>query len=219
MTDIKICGIRDYDSALVAKQHGASYLGFVFHEASPRYIEPTEVSKIIKSLKHCSTGSSKYVGLFVDKSVKEVISIGHECDLDIIQLSGSEPPEFCDMIPFPVFKVIHVKPSDLLKDIEQAMDIYLNHVTEVILDNGGTSLQGGTGQAFNWNIAKQLSEKGHNFILAGGINITNIAQAIKDVNPMCLDISSGVETEGVKDHNKIMELLNLTKSVQKQYED
>ncbi len=123
------------------------------------------------------------------------------------------------MIPFPVFKVIHVKPSDLLKDIEQAMDIYLNHVTEVILDNGGTSLQGGTGQAFNWNIAKQLSEKGHNFILAGGINITNIAQAIKDVNPMCLDISSGVETEGVKDHNKIMELLNLTKSVQKQYED
>ena len=95
------------------------------------------------------------------------------------------------------------------------MDLYFNHVDEIMLDNGGTVLKGGTGKTFNWDIAKQLSQKGHKFLLAGGLNISNISEAILSLNPIGLDISSGVETQGIKDHDKIITLLNLTHSLQK----
>ena len=215
MTDIKICGIRDYESGLVAQKHGANYLGFVFHKPSPRYIDPSQASDIIKKLRKNIQSPTKYVGLIVNKDINEVLDISQACNLDIIQLSGEESPDYCSAISLPVFKVIHIAPLDTIGDIERKMDLYFNHVDKIMLDNGGTVLKGGTGKTFNWDIAKQLSQKGHKFLLAGGLNISNISEAILSLNPIGLDISSGVETQGIKDHDKIITLLNLTHSLQK----
>tara|TARA_A100001037_G_scaffold301728_1_gene331875 strand:- start:16757 stop:17398 length:642 start_codon:yes stop_codon:yes gene_type:complete len=212
MTDIKICGIKNYKSALTAQQHGAAYIGFVFHKPSSRYIDPESASHIIKTLKKESQKSPTYVGLFVDSDLETISATGQLCDLDAVQLCGSETPEFCDSVPFPVFKVIHIKPSHKLADIEELIDIYLNHVDKLILDNGATNLSGGTGEKFDWRIAKQLADQGHYFMLAGGLNIDNLREAIQTINPIAIDISSGVETDGIKDPDKIINVLHLAQS-------
>ena len=197
MIDIKICGIKDYKAALIAQNNGATHIGFVFHKPSKRYIDPKAAARIIKNLRSVSNGYIKYVGLFVNKSIENITYTADLCNLDIIQLCGEEKPSFCDALALPVFKVIHVQPTHKLEDIEQMIDIYLNHVNKIILDKGMVGLRGGTGETFDWNIAEQLSSKGHDFMLAGGLNITNIRQAIRTINPSAVDISSGVETDGM----------------------
>jgi phosphoribosylanthranilate isomerase len=211
MTYSKICGIKNLDSALTVQNHGADYIGFVFHKESKRYINPNEAHIIITKLKQHPSSLIKCVGLFVNSTAHAIDKIVEQCDLDILQLCGDESPEFCSGLAIPVLKVIHVSPRSRVQDLVIQFELYKNHVNNIILDNGNPSERGGTGKSFDWSIASELSAKGYKFFLAGGLNYENIEKAISSIHPYGIDISSGVETDGVKDTTKITNVLKLIK--------
>jgi phosphoribosylanthranilate isomerase len=194
MFKIKICGITNIEDALAAVEYGADALGFVFYSKSPRSVTAATAKKIISSI----PPAVKAVGVFVDKEKKELEQIASFAGLDIVQLHGSEPPEYCDM-EREIIKAIRVNDlSDLAP---------LNHYSSVstfLLDTYSPAEIGGTGQIFNWEIAVEAKKFGR-IILAGGLTPENIEEAIKRVHPYGVDVSSGVEgnEKGKKDHKKL----------------
>ncbi len=194
MFKIKICGITNLEDANAAVSYGADALGFVFYPESPRVVTPETARNIISSLPQSITT----VGVFVDENKAKVEDAASYTGLDIIQLHGSESPEYCDFSR-KIIKAFKIKePSDL-----EALNAY-NFVSAFLLDTYSPNEIGGTGQTFNWEIAVEARKYGK-IILAGGLNPKNIAEAIKFVQPYGVDVSSGVEGEekGKKDHKKL----------------
>ena len=193
MFKIKICGITNLEDANTAVSFGADALGFVFYSKSPRVITPETAKNIISSLPQSITT----VGVFVDENKAKVEEIASYTGLDIIQLHGSEPPEYCNFGK-KIIKAIRVKE---LSDLKQLSD-YI--VSAFLLDTYSPNEIGGTGQTFNWEIAVEAKKYGK-IILAGGLNPDNIEEAIKFVQPYGVDVSSGVEgsEKGKKDHKKL----------------
>jgi phosphoribosylanthranilate isomerase len=208
MTRIKICGITNYDDALAAINYGADALGFVFYNKSPRAIIPDEAKKIISSLPPFVTT----IGVFVDKPKKELEEIASYTGVDIIQLHGSEPPEFCDFGK-KVIKAIRVKE---LSDLEP-LNRYKN-ISAFLLDTYSKDVIGGTGQIFNWEIAVEAKKFGR-IILAGGLTPENIEEAVKLVQPYAVDVASGVEgrKKGIKDHTKLKLFIERAKNASLKY--
>jgi phosphoribosylanthranilate isomerase len=149
----------------------------------------------------------KLVGLFAGQPLDEVIRTASECGLDLVQLCGDESLDYCRRVPVPVIKVLHVPdnpghdpdPNPLAEQVRQYRDA--GHL--VTLDRQVDGLPGGTGQAFDWSIAAEVSRRGGSFLLAGGLTPDNVGQAIDEVRPWGVDVSSGVETAGAKDPEKI----------------
>jgi phosphoribosylanthranilate isomerase len=194
MLRIKICGITNLDDAMAAIEYGADALGFVFYSRSPRSIKPDKAREIISLLPPFITT----VGVFVDEEVSETNGIANYTGIDIIQLHGSEPPEYCESLDKRVIKAIRVKE---LTDLEP-----LKHyrVSAFLLDTYTPDAIGGTGLIFNWEIAIEAKRFGR-IILAGGLNPENIGDAVRMVQPYGVDVASGVEGEekGKKDHEKL----------------
>jgi phosphoribosylanthranilate isomerase len=192
MLKVKICGITNIEDALGAAGCGADALGFVFYEKSPRHIRPEDASPIIRSLPPFITT----VGVFVDVGPGEVDEIMDRTGLDIAQFHGDEPPGAC-RIKKRAVKALRVKgPGDIerLKDYE---------VSAFLLDAYVPDVPGGTGVAFNWDIAREAKKYGR-IILAGGLTPENVEEAVRHVRPYGVDVSSGVEMEkGRKDHERL----------------
>ena len=208
MTRIKICGITNSDDAFAAINYGADALGFVFYSNSPRAIIPDEAKKIISSLPpFVST-----VGVFVDKSKREIEKIASYTGVDVIQLHGSEPPEYCNLGK-KVIKAIRVKE---LSDLEP-LNRYKN-ISAFLLDTYSQDVIGGTGQIFNWEITVEAKKLGR-IILAGGLTPDNIEEAIKLVQPYGVDVASGVEgrKKGTKDHKKLRLFIERAKNASLKY--
>ena len=201
MTKVKICGITNYDDALVAVEAGADALGFVFYTKSPRAISPERALRIIEQLPPLV----QVVGLFVDESLATVNRIADLCGLDIVQLHGNESPEFCAGVKRRVLKALRVKDAYSLT----GMPSY--HVAGFLLDTWSPGQPGGTGKSFNWNIVKHACEQ-HRIVLAGGLTLENIQDAIRQVHPYGVDISSGVErAPGLKDPEKVRSFIKKAK--------
>jgi len=188
---VKICGITRVEDAKASLDLGADAIGFVFYPKSPRYIEPTKAKDIVSYVSPFITS----VGVFVNESLENIISIANTCKLDVIQLHGDEQQDIIDKIPRKIVKAIRIKDETDL----QRFNLY-SDVDAFLLDTFVENKLGGTGQVFDWKIAEKAKSKGK-IILSGGLNPDNIAEAISKVKPYGVDVSSGIELmPGKKDY-------------------
>ena len=201
MIPVKICGITNLEDARVAVSCGASALGFIFYDKSPRYISPETAGLIAADLK----GHVSFVGVFIDETLEHVHSIADIVGLNFIQLHGNESSQYCHKVQFPVIKVFKVAPQFDVGIINNY------NVHAFLFDNYEKGRQGGTGKAFNWDVIIDLPLD-KPIILSGGLSIDNIKRGINSVCPSAVDVNSGVELNpGVKDGKKMKVLFNIIK--------
>lgn len=202
MTRVKICGITDPEDALAAVAAGVDALGFVFYRESPRHIFPEEAARIIAQL----PPFVQAVGLFVNEKPATVNEIADLCRLDLVQLHGDEPADYCPLIRRRVLKAFRVRSLTCL----EPMAAY--HTAGFLLDAYSPSCYGGSGTTFNWEIARETVNRHQRIVLAGGLTPDNVAAAVRQVRPWGVDVSSGVESSpGKKDHQKVREFIRAAK--------
>lgn len=194
-TRIKICGIRDEDSALAAAEAGADAVGFMFVKSSPRYIDPEDAWGIACYLPPFITK----VGVFANAKPDDYESVREICPFDYGQLHGNEAePTVRDCGP-EVIKAVRFDPATIETELRRWSRI--DEIDAILID--GSS--GGEGVALDWQaLADVAGACDHPLILAGGLTPENVGEAIRIVQPWAVDVSSGVESEkGVKDHSLI----------------
>ena len=198
----KICGITRAEDARVAIEHGAHALGFVFAASSPRALSRDQAAVLVRSL---PPFVSK-VGLFVDASCEEVLDFVTRVGLDTVQLHGDETPGICAQVQqvVPVVKAFRVRGPETVVQ----MQAYRGCASAFLLDAYVPGRHGGTGARFDWGLAVEAKSVGVPIILAGGLDPTNVTEAISVVQPFAVDVSSGVESApGLKDPGKIRAFL------------
>ena len=211
MTKVKICGIRTLEDALVASEAGADFIGLVFVPGRPRRLAIDEARVIVDGLRASGDHVPQVVGLFADQPLDVVSDTIRACRLDRAQLCGNESLDYCRQTEAGVIKVLHVpggKPEEpVIADLADRISAYRGAGHLVTLDRLVAGIPGGTGERFDWAIAEELSRRGHSFLLAGGLLPENVAQAVAMVKPWGVDVSSGVETDGGKDPDKIRDFV------------
>jgi phosphoribosylanthranilate isomerase len=212
MTRIKICGLRKTDDALVAIDSGADFIGFVFIEGVRRQITLKQADVMISDIRRLrTTCPARLVGLFANQPVNHVNDVVKLCDLDLVQLCGRETIRYWSSIDVPVIKQVKVakdqNPTMVELKVHKQVSKIVTHGQYAVLDGLKKGHLGGTGETFNWEIARQLSPK-YDFLLAGGLSPDNVASAITTANPWGVDVSSGIETDGAKDSDKIISFIN-----------
>ena len=216
MTEFKICGLRTLEHAAVAADAGASLLGFVFVEGVRRRVSPEHAREVIQALREMrGAACPRIVGLFANQPLREVNRTIEKCGLDLAQLCGDEPPDYWDNVDAWVVRQVKVDEglgrepaiSDALHQIEEVVKRL--HIT--LLDKRVSGALGGTGHTFDWTIASEIAKR-HPLFLAGGLAPDNVRQAIDTVQPWGVDVSSGVETDGVKDTAKIAAFGNMVRA-------
>ena len=189
-TRIKICGLRSAEQVQLAVTCGADSVGLVFHESSPRYIEPATASEIRAGIPAFVTVTA----LFMDEDESLVERVIETVRPDLLQFHGSETPAFCSLWQRPYIKAVAMG-----EDIDAAA--YASAYPDAsgfLLDSHATGRQGGSGDTFDWSRIPSTFQ--YPLILAGGLNPQNVAQAVSQVRPYAVDVSSGVESSrGVKD--------------------
>lgn len=204
MTRVKICGITGLEDALTAVDAGADALGFVFYQQSPRHIFPEQAARIIEQL----PPFVQMVGLFVNEEAEVVNAVADQCRLDLVQLHGDEPVNYCRRIRRRVLKAFRVRSLTCLDPISDYQ------ASGFLLDTFSPSFYGGTGVSFNWEIAAEAVKRHQRIVLAGGLTPDNVAEAIRQVQPWAVDVSSGVErAPGKKDADKVRRFIRNAKEV------
>lgn len=203
MSKIKICGLtrrRDIDTVNAALP---DYIGFVFAK-SRRQIDEEGAA----TLKGALNPFIKAVGVFVNEDMERIRRLSRLKIIDIIQLHGDEDIEYIkrlkDLVPNEIIKALRIRTS---KDVRSALNLPCDYL---LFDTWHDGLYGGTGAAFDWSIIGDIKRP---YFLAGGINLGNAAEAIKKYNPYSIDISSGVESEGLKDPNKINKIVSIVRNL------
>ena len=199
--EIKICGLKRVEDALMVNEfENIKYVGFVFAN-TPRKITIEKALEIKKNLRP----DIKTVGVFAGQPMEEIIEIMEKADLDVCQLHSGETNEDCCFINKTVWKSISVKD----KESAEIAESYTN-ADGFVLDTFKKNQWGGTGETFDWSAVEDFS-KNHFTILAGGINSTNVNDAIEKVSPNIIDLSSSVEVDGFKNYDKIKEFMESLK--------
>ena len=191
--------IADKETALYVEEAGADFIGFVFAPSSRR-IAPVQAKKIAK---HLSTKIKK-VGVFVDEPIQNIHHIAKLVGLDYIQLHGNEPISVANQINYPIIKAFSIHQVNPSTIPYYPCDYFL-------IDSPGVKYRGGSGNVFNWDVLEELEIDKNKLILAGGLSDANVKEAIKTVQPVGVDVSSGVESDGMKNHFKIQQFLNQAK--------
>ena len=213
MIRVKICGIRDETHALAAVEANADFIGLVFAPSKRRVI-PAEARNIAIAVKK-SSDTTKVVGVFVNAPASDVNKLADFCALDWVQLSGDESWEYCCEIFKPVIKAIRVgqqSSEELCADLSAGSKLLHQQRFIALLDSLVAGEYGGTGESFDWSLAQQVAKR-FPVIIAGGLDPKNVAQVIETVRPWGVDVSSGVETGGVKDIAKIRTFIELVRKV------
>jgi len=203
MTKIKICGLmreQDIDAVNTALP---DYIGFVFARSRRRIDEQKA-----KALKARLNPAIKAVGVFVNEEMKKIIELCNAHVIDLVQLHGDEDEDYIkrlkNRVSNQIIKAVRVKAPE---DVKKAMGFSCDYL---LLDAYHEKEYGGTGKAFDWSVIPDINKP---FFLAGGIHPGNVMQAIGSCNPYCIDVSSGVETDGYKDPEKIMEMVARVRAV------
>lgn len=233
MTRVKICGCRSVEQALVAAEAGADFIGLVFADSrrrvSPedageivralgkplRELEQESPPALFRApsldlrswFEHGATALERLlqrkrpltVGVFAGADPEDVNETVDECGIDLIQLSGGEPWGSCLLANRQVIKVVHVGEEDARSVLAR---LETGSALAVLLDRAAEGLFGGTGSLLNWDVAAAVARE-LPIWLAGGLTPENAAEAVQRVRPWCVDVSSGVETDGIKDAAKI----------------
>jgi len=195
MVRIKICGITNAEDARLAADLGADALGFIFHPASPRRVEPEAAREIIRQLPPLVLS----VGVFVDEEAALVGELAARVGLDWVQLHGRESPGYCRSLGRRVLKGFRIEAASSL----EALAKYRGAVQAFLLDTYKAGEPGGTGETFDWQLARRAQDLGA-IVLAGGLTPANVAQAIEVARPQAVDVASGVEAApGKKDPEKL----------------
>lgn len=203
MVRVKICGITNLRDGRAAIALGADALGFIFAH-SPRRITPEKARRIIRALPPFIT----YVGVFVDEEADKVMGICRYCGLDTVQLHGNEPCDYVDYLKehFRVIKAFRVRDRNDLR----LMEGYKAHA--FLLDSYERGKAGGTGKTFPWGVARDLG-RSRPIIIAGGLNLGNVREAVEIARPFGVDVSSGVELRpGKKDRRLMKRFIEAAKS-------
>ena len=207
MTKVKVCGITSLVDAEKALEFGADALGFNFYPPSPRCIAPEKAHDLLRQLPETSWNVAVFVNEPKER-VREIITYGELANgrqaYSALQFHGEENREYCRGWSMKVIKAFRVKEEKSIKIIEQfPADFYL-------LDSWSPGY-GGSGEAFPWEWLKGL--KTEKLILSGGLNINNVAAAIRRIRPYGIDVCSGVEARpGIKDHAKLKEFILAAKT-------
>jgi phosphoribosylanthranilate isomerase len=201
---VKICGVRTNDEAKAALDCGASFLGFNFWKKSPRYIQPIEAKGIIQRLKPFNPS----IGVFVNEERKNLVDIVNITNIFSVQLHGDESREYCQSLGYlRIIKAFRIGEEFDIGVLKSFYGLKTYYMGSFLLDSKVNGEYGGTGKRFDWRIARE-AEQIAPIILAGGINIENVAEAIDYVRPFAVDVCSGVESEpGKKDLQKLKEFM------------
>ena len=194
---IKICGITNAQDAEAAVTAGADALGFVFYAQSPRCIEPSVAKRIIAQLPPFVLP----VGVFVNHARDAIRDVFDECGLAFAQLHGDETPIFCESLGRPVLRALRLRDRGSLLALAE----YKGRmgVRGFVVDAFSIEAYGGTGQTVDWSLAREVAQAAP-ILLAGGLTPSNVQEAIRQVQPYGVDVSSGVEEgPGQKNHEKI----------------
>ncbi|OGC92931.1 MAG: N-(5'-phosphoribosyl)anthranilate isomerase [candidate division Zixibacteria bacterium RBG_16_53_22] len=195
MVRIKICGITNLEDARLAADLGAQALGFIFYPKNARSVRPEAAQAIIEGLPPFVLS----VGVFVDEEASVVREIAQTIGLDWLQLHGQESPEYCRSLERRVIKAFRIKDQTSLALLPN----YRDAVQAFLLDTYRPGALGGTGETFDWALARRAKEYGP-VILAGGLTPANVIQAIHQAQPEAVDVASGVEAApGQKDPERL----------------
>ena len=204
MTRVKICGITRAAQAVAAAGAGADFIGLVF-APSRRQVDEERARGIAAAVREHIERRPLLVGVFVNAPAAEVNRIAESCGLDRVQLSGDESWGYAEDIDRPVIKAVRVSSGqsgqDVLAELAPGQSM-LQRDALCLLDCHVPGSYGGSGQSFDWKVARQVCQR-LPVILAGGLTPQNVERAIGLARPWAVDVSSGVESEGVKDMSKI----------------
>ena len=202
MTGIKICGLSRPEDIKTANEILPDYIGFMLWQSSKRYVTADRA----RELKALLDKRIKAVGVFVDENVDIVADLANSGVIDIIQLHGSEDDSYISLLRQKTDKkIIKAYKVRSAEDVEAAGK---STADMVLLDSG--SGVGGTGNSFDWSLIRGIKR---DYILAGGLDPDNVADAVRQIRPFAVDVSSGVETDGVKDRQKMIRFAGNVRSV------
>ena len=211
MTKVKICGITEISHARTAIEAGVDLIGVVF-APSPRQVTHEKAQEIAVAVKEHNL---PVVGVFVNMPASTVNAVASDCGLDWVQLSGDESWQYCQQIEKPIIKAIHISPEwdeeELLTHLEDGQQVLDSRSPLYLLDTWLEQKYGGTGKVFAWEIARRAVEK-FPVIIAGGLNPENVGEMVAGLRPWGVDVSSGVESHGVKDVAKIKAFVQAARS-------
>ena len=202
MTKIKICGLKRIEDIYAVNEYKPDYIGFVFAEGRKRTVTPKQA----ENLKAALSNGIKTVGVFLNNDIGLVTELANAGITDLIQLHGDEDEDYIDNVrkktSVPIIRSVRVRNTNDILEADKLCTDYL------LLDTFVKGIYGGTGETFDWSIIPPLKKP---FFLAGGLNTGNISDALGR-GAYCLDVSSGAETNGVKDKKKICELIKIVRS-------
>jgi phosphoribosylanthranilate isomerase len=194
MARVKICGITRLQDLRAACDAGADALGFVFYASSPRNLSIGQGAALVKAM----PPFVQSVGLFVDAEPDFVKSVLKDVALDVLQFHGEEPAEYCRQFGRPYIKAVRVRSGVNL--VRYAVDYC--EASGLLLDAYVPELPGGTGEQFDWRLIPAGLAKP--IVLSGGLTPDNVEEAVRQVKPWAVDVSSGVEqAKGIKDTAKV----------------
>jgi len=200
MTKVKICGLKEQQHVRVAVEAGADAIGFVF-APSKRQISIEQAHQLAKDVPR----EVLKIGVFVNPSVEELRAAVEGVPLDYVQFHGEETPEFIRQQGYPAIKALSVHDKE---DVRAAANYNVDYY---LFDTPGTYFKGGSGHTFDWTLLEMAGIPRDKLILAGGLKAENIAEAVSLVSPYMVDVSSGVETDGIKDEAKINPFIQAVK--------
>lgn len=203
MTKIKICGLSRPEDIDFVNEAGPDYIGFVFAKSRRQVGE-----ELAKELKHRLKPKIKAVGVFVNEEPDKIIRLCRNNIIDMIQLHGEEDEVYLDFlrkhVSNPVIKAARIRTRQDINETERINSEYL------LFDTFMEGQYGGSGASFDWSI---ISEVNKPYFLAGGIHSGNVIEAVTLLHPYAVDVSSGVETDGYKDKDKIIDIITKLRSV------
>jgi phosphoribosylanthranilate isomerase len=198
---VKICGITDVETGIAASRYGADAIGFVFADSKRR----VTIDKAKEIASYLPNEVFK-VGVFVNETLEEIEKIASIVGLTHIQLHGDETASFSESLSLPVIKAISFLGNESLRELQNFPCEY------ILLDSPKGKYRGGNGITFKWSEVNNNLISGKKIILAGGLELENVEEAINIINPFMVDVSSGVETDGKKDLRKIQTFIEKAKS-------
>jgi phosphoribosylanthranilate isomerase len=201
-TKVKICGITSVADGLAAAEAGADMIGLMFYDGSPRHITLPQAVAIVRALPPFVLR----VGVFVNPEPAQVLEAISACGLNLLQFHGDEDSDFCTQFGVMSMKAIRVQNQESLAALGNF------HTEAFLLDAYSKSGLGGTGEKFNWDLAVEAQKFGKPIFLAGGLTPENVADAVKQVRPFAVDVSSGVESvPGKKETAKVLRFVRAAK--------
>ena len=204
---IKVCGLTTLEDARRAAEAGADFLGFVFYPRSPRFVRPERVAAITAALRaEFGADAPRFVGVFVDAPAEEVRAVLDAAGLDLAQLHGREPPALVEALHPRAFKALRPRSpeeAEAMAEVYRAALPDAATLPQLLVDAYHPIRPGGTGLRADWGIARELARR-FRLLLAGGLTPENVGEAIVQVRPWGVDVSSGVErSKGLKDPAKL----------------